>query len=278
MAATANSELIAPKGLPSAPSPKLGATGKTLGTAILTLLPLWKGHTMATPAFAVKIKEKNTPFLTQTPGRTLDNVLGYIASIEGWLWGHADPNLSNRLNAIKNDAQFKNFMKQPGTTVAPGGLLPFMRRLDHIAFDIKEAAGNDYEVNAPVTANVAKVLDQSNGGIRDTFTGLIGTFMERYQGDGAAPIQTIVHLPPPNKTYRIDRENLSALPAPRYWTYRIQAGELTYGGILMQSNVTFTLAAVQGALRTSLASSAPGQNGIYVRLSAPQWLTDIVNA
>lgn len=233
---------------------------------------------MATPAFAVKIKEKNTPFLTQTPGRILNNVLGYIASIEGWLWGHPDAGISNRLNAVKNNAQYKNFMNQAGTTAAPAGLRPFMLRLDHIAYDIKETAGNEYECNAPVSANVAKGLDQSNGGIRDAFNGLIGTFVERYQGDGAAAIQTVVHLPPPNKTYRIDRENLSALPAPRYWTYRVQAGDLTYAGMLMQSNVTFTVAAVQGALRTSLASSAPGQAGVYVRLSAPQWLTDIVNA
>jgi hypothetical protein len=233
---------------------------------------------MASPAFAVKIKEKNTPFLTQTPGRTLDNVNGYIASIEGWLWGHPDASITNRLDAIKNDVQFKNFMKLAGHTQAPIGLRPFMLRLDHIAYDIKDAAGNEYECSMPITANVAKTLSNSNNEIRAAFDGLIGRFVERNQGDDAAGIQTVVHLDPPNKTYRIDRENLSALPAPRYWTYRIQAGELTYGGMLMQSKVLFSVPAVQGALRASLATSAPGQNGIYVRVSAPQWLTDILNA
>jgi hypothetical protein len=233
---------------------------------------------MATPSLAVKIKEKNTPFLTQTPGRILNNVLGYIASIEGWLWGHPDAGITNRLNAIKNDAQYKNLMKQPGTSAAPPAMRPFMLRLDRIAYDIKEASGNEYECSIPISANIAKVLDQSNGGIRASFNGLIGTFVENYQGDGAAGIQTVVHLPHPNTTYRIDRETLSALPAPRYWTYRIQAGALTYGGMEMQSNVLFTVAAVQGALRASLTSSTPGQNGVYVRLSAPPWLTDIVNA
>ena len=61
---------------------------------------------MATPAFAVKIKEKNVPFLTQGHGTTLDNVRGYIASIEGWLWGKANNDITNRLNAIKNDGTF----------------------------------------------------------------------------------------------------------------------------------------------------------------------------
>lgn len=231
---------------------------------------------MATPAFAVKVKEKNVPFLTQGHGTTLDNVRGYIASIEGYLWGKANAGLTNRLNAIKNDATFKNFMKVPNGA-APPGLRPYLLKLDHIAYDIKDAAGNEYECTA-VTANVNKALDNSNNGIRTAFDGLINTFMIRSEADSAAPIQTIVHLPPPNKTYRIDRENLSALPAPRFWTYRIQAGEQTYGGILLQSRVLFTLASVHAALSASLNSSAPGQAGVYVRLSAPQWLTDIINA
>jgi hypothetical protein len=233
---------------------------------------------MATPALAVKIKEKNVPFLTQTGVfNNLDNVRGYIASIEGWLWGHANADLSGRLNAIKGDAGFKHIMNQGGHGAVPGGMIPYMRRLDHIAYDIKDAARNEYECTA-VTANVAKDLDTSNNAVRDDLGGLIATFMERSEGDGAIPIQTIVHLPAPNSTYRIDRENLSANPAPRYWTYRIQVGTATYGGILMQTKVLFTLASVQNALRSSLASSAPNTAGFYVRLSAPQWLTDILNA
>jgi hypothetical protein len=233
---------------------------------------------MATPAYAIKIKDKNVAFLTQAGVfSTLDNVRGYIASIEGWLWGHANANLTSRLDAIKKDTQFKHMMSQPAHGAAPGGMLPFMRKLDHIAYDIKDAAGNEYECTA-ITANVAKALDTSNNAVRDDLDGLINTFMERSEGDGAAPIQTIVHLPPPNATYRIDRENLSAAPAPRYWTYRIQVGTATYGGILMQTKVQFALASVQNALRSSLASSAPDTAGFYVRLSAPQWLTDILNA
>jgi hypothetical protein len=231
---------------------------------------------MATPALAVKIKEKNVPFLIQGHGITLDNVRGYIASIEGWLWGKANAAITNRLNAIKNDGTFKNFMK---TTVgpAPNAMRPFLLKLDHIAYDIKDAAGNEHECT-PLAVNVPKNLHPSNNEMRNAFDGLINTFMVTSEADSAAPIQTIVHLPPPNKTYRIDRENLSALPAPRYWTYRIQAGEQTYGGILLQSRVLFTLTSVQAALRSSLASSAPGLVGSYVRLSAPQWLTEIVNA
>jgi hypothetical protein len=233
---------------------------------------------MATPAFAVKIKEKNVPFLTQAGAfNTLDNVRGYIASIEGWLWGHANANLRGRLDAIKNDNGFKHIMNPGGHGAAPGGLLPFMRRLDHIAYDIKDAAGNEYECT-PITLNVAKNLDTSNGATRDALGGLIDRFMEKSENDGAAPTHTIVHLQPPDATYRIDRESLSAIPAPRYWTYRIQVGGSTHGGIEMQSKVVFTLASVQAALRSSLASSAPNAAGFYVRLSAPQWLTDILNA
>ena len=233
---------------------------------------------MATPAYAVKVKDKNVAFLTQAGVfSTLDNVRGYIASIEGWLWGHANANLTSRLDAIKKDPQFKHMMNQPAHGAAPGGMLPFMRKLDHIAYDIKDAAGNEYECTA-VSLNVAKALDTSSGAVRDALGGLIDRFMERSEGDGATPTHTIVHLPPPDTTYRIDRESLSAIPAPRYWTYRIQVGGATYGGIEMQSKVLFTLASVQTALRSSMASSAPTIAGFYVRLSAPQWLTDILNA
>jgi hypothetical protein len=229
---------------------------------------------MATPAFAVKIKEKNVPFLSQGHNNTLDNVRGYIASIEGWLWGKQNAAIANRLNAIKNDAQFKNFMK-PQFGAVPQGMRRFILQLDHIAYDIKAASGNEYECT-PVIQNEAKTLSTSNAQLRTDLGGLIDIFSEHSQNDGAAQTQTIVQLPPPNKTYRIDREQLSNPPAPRYWTYRIQVGSSTYGGIYMQSNICFTLVSVRNALRTSLNSSGPDQNAIYVRLSAPQWLTDIV--
>jgi len=231
---------------------------------------------MATPAFAVRIQLKSVPFLTQAPGNTLDNVRGYIASLEGWLWGKGNHAIETRLNAIKNDVQFKNLMKNPHGP-ATLALRPFMLKLDRIAYDIKEVVGNEYECT-PITVNVAKPLDVSNGEGRATLQGLIAVFQENYQGDGAAGIQTVVNLPKPNSTYRIDRENLSLPPVPRYWTYRVQVVTNTYGGMLMQSNITFTLASVRAALNSSLASSAPGLAGVYIRLSAPQWLTDIVNA
>jgi hypothetical protein len=231
---------------------------------------------MATPASAVKIKDKNVPFLVQGNNNTLDNVRGYLASIEGWLWGHQDAAITNRLNAIKNDAQFKNFMK-PQFGAVPQGMRRFLLKLDHIAYDIKEAAGNEYECT-PMTQNEGKTLSTSNAQLRTDLNGLIDIFPENSQGDGAAQTQTIVQLPSPNKTYRIDREQLSNPPAPRFWTYRIQVGSSTYGGIYMQSNICFTLVSVRNALRNSLNSSAPDQNGFYVRLSAPQWLTDIVSA
>jgi len=229
---------------------------------------------MATPAFAVKIKDKNVPFLIQGHN-TYDNVRGYITSIEGWLWGKQNAGITNRLNAIKNDPTFKNLMKNQGQVTAQ--MRPFILKLDHIAFDIKALANNDYECT-PITLTVAKTLSTSNAQLRSDLGGLIDIFPENSQNDTAAQTQTIVHLPSPNKTYRIDREQLSDLPSPRYWTYRIQVGSSTYGGIYMQSNITFTLASVRNALRTSLSSSGPDQNAVYVRLSAPQWLTDIMNA
>src|SRR5277367_3570448 len=167
---------------------------------------------MATPAFAVKIKEKNVPFLIQGHN-TLDNVRGYIASIEGWLWGKQNVALTNRLNAIKNDATFKNLMK-PQFGAVPQGMRRFILQLDHIAYDIKAAANNEYECT-PVTQNVAKTLSTSNAQLRSDLGGLIDIFPENSQNDSASQTQTIVQLPSPNKTYRIDREQLSDPPAPR---------------------------------------------------------------
>ncbi|HMD20900.1 MAG TPA: hypothetical protein VKH40_11285 [Alloacidobacterium sp.] len=230
---------------------------------------------MATPTQAIKIKEKNVPFLIQA-NQTFDNVRRYITSIEGWLWGNQNVGIANRLSAIQNDPQFKNLMKTQAGPV-PQGMRQFILRLDHIAYDIKVAAHNQYECT-PATANETKTLSTSNAQLRNNLDGLINIFPENSQNDGAAQTQTIVQLPSPNKTYRIDREQLSNPPAPRFWTYRIQVGTSTYGGIYMQSNICFTLISVRNALRTSLNSSSPDGNPVYVKLNAPQWLTDIVNA
>lgn len=233
---------------------------------------------MATPAFAVKIKERNTPFLTQ-PGAApmVINVQGYIASIEGWLWGKAHADLSNRLDAIKSNPTFKNFMKNGGAIPAP--LRPFLLQLDHIAYDIKAATGNEYECT-PQTANVNKALDTSSAQIRSMLGQVIDLCTPQSESDSATPTHTIAALPPPQSTYRIDRESISPPPAlPRYWTYRIQAGSPTYGGILLQTGVRFTLISVRNALRASLATSSPDvDQGVYVRLTAPAWLNAIVTA
>jgi len=232
---------------------------------------------MATPAFAIKIKERNAPFLTQGPVPLITNVQGYIASIEGWLWGKDHPDLVNRLNAIKNDNQFKTFMK--GAGAAPPNMRPFLLRLDHIAYDIKSAAGNEYECT-PVTANVNKKLDNSSATVRGLLDQVIDLCTLQSESENATPTHTVASLPQPNSTYRIDRESISPPPGtPRYWTYRIQAGAPTYGGILLQAGVRFTLVSVRSALRASLATSSPSVvQGIYVQLTAPAWVNAIVSA
>jgi hypothetical protein len=89
----------------------------------------------------------------------------------------------------------------------------------------------------------------------------------------------------PQTTFRIDRENVSALPAPRYWTYRLQNGTAVNGGILMETGITFRLADVLLAFTSSnqsVALAAQGQpnvaTGFYVQLSAPEWLRRIATA
>jgi hypothetical protein len=231
---------------------------------------------MGTASNAIPIKNRNAAFLSPGLGTSLADVRGYIASIEGYLWGHADPGLTARVNAVKNDAQFKNLMKSTNP-FAQATLRPFMLKLDRIAYDIKKAAGNEYEC-AAVTANVPKSLDVSNDSMRGDFGTLIDMCTLRTESESATPIHTIVNLPPPKTTCRIDRESQSALPAPRFWTFRLQAGTKTYGGILLQSNVLFSLNAVRTAMRSSVASSAPAVAGFYVQLSAPPWLTAILTA
>lgn len=134
---------------------------------------------MATPAFAIKIKDKNVPFLTQGHNNTLDNVRGYITSIDAWLWGHQNAGITNRLNAIKNDSTFKNLMK-PQFGAVPQNMRKFILQLDHIAYDIKVAAGNEYECT-PVTQNEAKTLSTSNAQMRTDLGGLIDIFPENSQ-------------------------------------------------------------------------------------------------
>ncbi|HEU0301212.1 MAG TPA: hypothetical protein VFR37_17235 [Longimicrobium sp.] len=246
---------------------------------------------------AVKIRLSNVDFLTINPFSAA-NVRGYIASIEGYLWGKTDgvsAGYRNRLDAVKNDGELKRWLGERDSgaeawaphNVDDGGMAlvrPLLLQLDHIAFDIKNTSGDPY-LCTPITANVPKQLTCTTQSVRDNLNSVINLFNENSCVANQAPIQTVVHLPPPNTTFRIDRENLSAPPAPRYWTYRLQNGGDTNGGILMEIDIDFSIDALRAVWRTSLQSvplRIPGApalgNGNYVRCSAPAWLRSIVTA
>lgn len=252
---------------------------------------------MVVAADAVKIQRRTVPFLTVAPF-TAASVRGYVASIEGYLWGKNDgasPALRVRLDAVKTHPGFVHWLAQRETHATAWAacnlddalVMPLrtcLLQLDHIALDIKTAAGNPY-LCTPITANVARDLTRTSQAHRDMLDDVIDLFAASSCADGEAPIQTVAHLPPPNTTFRIDRENLSAAPAPRYWTFRLQNGAATNGGILMETGVNFRIDDLRAAWRSSLASvaiAAQGQPGVatghYVRCSAPAWLRQIVAA
>jgi hypothetical protein len=255
----------------------------------------------------VKIQNNNIPFLTcpggvhfganlSTGSASAAQIRGYIASIEGYLWhkndGVAD-GFRDRLQTIKDDQQLKHWLNQrdtPHTAYVPVpmtiglAILTQLRQLDHIALDIKEAAGHAY-LCTPVTQNVARTLTRTTNSERAFLATAINRFEEDSCAPNQAPIQTVAHEDPPNTTYRIDRENLSTVGTTQYWTYRLQSGGNVHGGILMEVNVSFPIAQLQQAFTNSLQSTpvkAPNQsanaNGFYVQISAPQWLRDIIAA
>jgi hypothetical protein len=159
-----------------------------------------------------------------------------------------------------------------------------LQQLDHIALDIKEAALHAY-LCTPVLANVPKQLTKTNAADRALLDDVISSFSETSCAVNQAAIQTVAHLPAPQTTYRIDRENLSAAPAPRYWTYRLQIGGNVNGGILMETGISFKLADLKDAFTASnrsvplLTQGQPALGtGHYVRVSAPDWLREIVAA
>ena len=261
---------------------------------------------LASPA--VKVQFNIVPFLTADNGVAFGSnvasgavsaadVRGYIASIEGYLWRKADgasAGLRVRLDAVKADGGLKHWLGQrdtPATAYAPlpmgalgPGVLGPLRTLDHIALDLKDAAGHTYHC-APIPANVAKLLDKVSGAERQLLQDTVALFTVTSCANGEAPIQTVCHLPPPQSTYRIDREQLSAAPAPRYWTYRLQKGGEANAGIELETGVDFVLADIRQAFNHSLASvplKAQGQvaqaQGSYRRLSAPAWLRAILAA
>jgi hypothetical protein len=234
----------------------------------------------------IAVQQASVPFLTQSPFISNIMVKAYLYSIDSQLQGKggvAYTALVTSLDTIRNNGLMKNLLTAAGNpttgaNAAPGGIRPLLLSLDKIAYQLKGLAGHQFYTQA-VSANVTKTLSTTNAEMRGVFTNLIGQFNECYQGDGAAATQTIVHAPPPNTTWRIDRESLSAGPGTRYWTYRIQAGSATFGGMEMQCNVYFKILDVRAALTTSLNSTLTGQGPArYVRLTAPQWLTDILNA
>ena len=234
----------------------------------------------------IAVQQSSVPFLTQSQFISNVMVKAYLYSIDSHLQGKGGVGytaLGTALDTIRNNTQMKNVLDAAnnpaiGRNAAPGGVRPLLLSLDKIAYKLKGLAGHQFYVQA-VTANVPKTLSTTNSEMRDVFTDLIGQFNEFHQGDGAAATQTLVNAPPPNTTWRIDRESLSAGPGTRYWTYRIQAGSKTFGGIEMQCNVYFKILDVRAALTTSLNSTLTGHApSRYVRLTAPQWLTDILNA
>lgn len=246
---------------------------------------------------AIKIQQRSVPFLTQAAAVQPAQIRGYVNSLTGYCWGKADgatAALKARVDAVTSDHGFMTWLNArdtPTTAYAPTNtaghpLIALLLRLDHVAYDIKEAANRDHgHLCTPVTANVAKTLTRVSAGDRDMLGDVIDLFADNSCDPGEAPIQTVASLPPPNRTYRIDRENVSAAPAPRYWTYRLQIGGAVNGGILMETGIVFDIAAVRAAFtasRDSVDLKAAGQPGTaaghFVRLSAPQWLRDILAA
>ncbi|MGA7236361.1 MAG: hypothetical protein WBY44_11820 [Bryobacteraceae bacterium] len=229
----------------------------------------------------VSVQQSSTPFITQSPFISNQMAKLYFNSIDSYLQGKAGGGYTTLVTCVDN-IRNNGIMKAVFTGLAgnPCGpaARPYLLRLDKVAYEIKALAGHQVYVQ-PVTGATNRTLSTTNAEVREVFAGLIDRFPESYQGDGAAATQTIVHAQPPNSTYRIDRESLSAAPAPRYWTYRIQAGSPTYGGIEMESNIYFKVVDVRAALIASLNSTLTGHGPArYVRLSAPQWLRDILAA
>jgi hypothetical protein len=261
---------------------------------------------MAITADAVRIKNNDVAFLTCPAGEqfmggaTTGNVSaaqvrGYIASIKGYLWNRHDAAsnaLRARLDAVETDLQLKHWLSLyaiDGTAwnevavTSPAVPSQQLRLLDHIALDLKEAAGHAY-LCTPLTQNVVKTLNKPNQALRTDLAAVIALFNENSQNAAAAPIQTVAG--PLNGSQRIDREQLTN---GTHWTYRLQADTLivggTYGGILMQVDIDFDIAALRTAFTTSMNSvplRAPGQvataQGFYVQVDAPAWLAAIVAA
>jgi hypothetical protein len=238
------------------------------------------------PSPLIAVQLSSTPFITQSAFISNQQVKTYFNSVNSALQGKGGGGYAQLLTCVANLKKNGNFKAvlaaadATSTASNPAGatVRPLLLRLDKVAYELKALANHQLYVQ-PATAAVNKTLSTSNGEVRDVFAGLITQFGESYQIDTAAATQTLVNAKPPNTTYRIDRESLSAQPAPRFWTYRIQAGGMTYGGIEMESCIHFRIVDVRAGLTASLNSTLTGQGPArYVRLSAPQWLRDILAA
>lgn len=231
---------------------------------------------------------------TLTTGRvTAADVRGYIASVEGYLWGHDQDDWRIRINAVKADAGLRHWLNQHAEdtmgsahrqyllTALDLPVLQQLRRLDRLALDIKADAGHPFRFT-PVTENVARDLTRPTAPEKALLRDVIALFDIARCEANEQPIVTVCNLDPPNTTYRIDREQKNPHGGRDYWTYRLQKGAPTHGGVQMEVGVTFDPADLRDAFTDSLDSvplKAPGQpataTGHYVRVSYPAWLREV---
>lgn len=254
---------------------------------------------------AVSIIKQTTPLLTCPAGLTFGTTIttgvvsaakarGYIASVEGYLWGHDQGDWRVRMNAIKANAELKYWLGQRDTDTTAyvehpvaGLVLPVvqqLRRVDKLILDMKAAAGQPFRFT-PVTENIARDLTRPTTAEKDRLAEVIALFDIARCLANETPVVTVCSLSPPNTTYRIDREVLNPHDGRQYWTYRLQKGSPTHGGIQMEVGVTFPVADLREAFTDSLNSvplKAAGQSatatGFYVRVSYPTWLRQIEEA
>jgi hypothetical protein len=200
--------------------------------------------------------------------------------------------MRGRLTNVETNLQLRHWLGQyatPQTAWTPVALtdhgLPIqqLKQLDHIALDLKDAAGHPY-LCTPQTQQVQKQLNKLTNAVRGELEEVINLFNENSQTAGAAARQTVAG--PLRGSQRIDREELTN---GTHWTYRLQADTLvaggTHGGILMQVDVAFVLADLRQAFTDSMRSvplRAPNAQtvaqGFYVQIDAPAWLTGILAA
>jgi hypothetical protein len=128
------------------------------------------------------------PFLTQGATVSPAEVRGYIASIDGFLWGKVDGVSAvyrNRLLALKTDATLSQWLNANDTiatayahhnVVGHNAQLQLLR-LDRLALDVKETAGHEY-LCTPSTVNVPRQLTRTSVATRALLAQVIALFNE----------------------------------------------------------------------------------------------------